>query len=97
MDLVVAYDIHATDTSSGSARLRRVSDICAAYGERAQRSVFECRLGPEHATRLINELNDAIDQAVDSVIIYRIVGDVHNNRTILGVDRPHRLGSPWIG
>lgn len=96
MDVIVAYDIANTDTAAGSARLRRVADICAAFGERAQLSVFECRLTPESHVRLLGELHDAIDPLADSIIIYKLNGNLHDSRSVIGVDRPHRLGDTWI-
>lgn len=96
MDVIVAYDISNTDTTAGSARLRRVADICAAYGERAQLSVFECRVTPESHARLIGELHDAIDPRADSIIIYKVNGNLHDSRLVIGIDRPHRLGDTWI-
>lgn len=96
MDIIVAYDIANTDTKEGSARLRRVADICSAFGERAQLSVFECRLTPESHARLVGELYDAIDASSDSIIIYRVNGNLHDSRVVIGLDRPHRLGETWI-
>ena len=96
MDVVVVYDIAGTDTSAGAARLRRVADICSAYGERAQFSVFECRLTPESCARLVGELYDAINPLVDSIIIYRMYGSLHDCRTVIGVDRSHQIGDIWI-
>ena len=96
MDIIVAYDISNTDTPAGSARLRRIADICTAYGERAQLSVFECRVTPESHARLIGELNDAIDPYADSIIIYKVNGNLHDSRLVIGIDRPHRLGDTWI-
>ena len=96
MDVIVAYDISNTDTTAGSARLRRVADICAAHGERAQLSVFECRVTPESYARLIGELHDAIDPRADSIIIYKVNGNLHDSRLVIGIDRPHRLGDTWI-
>ena len=96
MDIVVAYDIADTHTPAGSRRLRKVADICSAYGERAQHSVFECRLTPEAQARLADDLADAIDPRSDSIIIYRLTGDIADNRTVIGTDRPHHTGTTWI-
>lgn len=96
MDIVVAYDIAGTNTPEGAARLRRVADVCSSFGQRIQWSVFECRLSPVRYTRLLEELHDTIDPAVDSILVYRFPGALHAHRTTLGVDRGHRLGTPWI-
>lgn len=96
MDIIVVYDIADTSNSDGATRLRRVADVCSSYGERAQQSVFECRLTPESHAQMIGELYDVIDPVLDSIIIYRVNGNLHDNRTVLGIDRPHRLGDTWI-
>lgn len=96
MDIVVAYDIGATNTAEGAARLRRVADVCSSYGQRVQWSVFECRLSQVRYARLIEELYDTIDAGIDSIVVYRFPGTIHQHRTTIGVDRGHRLGAPWI-
>ncbi len=45
MDILVAYDVR-TDTTAGRRRLRKVGLACLAYGQRVQKSVFECSLTP---------------------------------------------------
>ena len=96
MDLVVVYDIAGTNTPQGARRLRRVADVCSSYGQRVQWSVFECRLSPTRYTRLINDLRDVIEPAIDSVLIYRIPGSIQEHRLGIGKSRGRRLGSPWI-
>lgn len=96
MDVIVAYDI-ATAERAGAIRLRRVADICSAYGHRVQKSVFECRLSPSALSRLVGELEDSIDWAQDTVSIYHVYGDLNQSRTVLGVGSLSRdLGSPWF-
>jgi CRISPR-associated protein Cas2 len=41
MIVVVAYDV-STETREGRRRLRRVAQACKDYGQRVQKSVFEC-------------------------------------------------------
>src|ERR1039457_6264727 len=43
MFVVVAYDV-STETRAGRRRLRRVAQACKDYGQRVQKSVFECIL-----------------------------------------------------
>lgn len=96
MDIIVAYDI-ATADRRGELRLRRVADVCSAYGHRIQKSVFECRLPGRQLARMIGELEDVIDRSQDTVSIYRINGDLDECRIILGrSDQTRRLGSPWV-
>ena len=71
MEILVAYDV-STETSLGEARLRRVAQICQAYGQRVQKSVFECVLAPEQVELLKHDLLSTIDERVDSVRIYHL-------------------------
>lgn len=71
MEFLVVYDV-STETPAGRARLRRVAKICEAYGQRVQKSVFECLLAPEQMVLLQHDLREAIDVRRDSVRIYRL-------------------------
>ena len=41
MQVLVAYDVNTT-TPEGERRLRRVAQVCLNFGQRVQKSVFEC-------------------------------------------------------
>ena len=45
MMVLVTYDV-STTTPEGRRRLSRVAKICKDYGQRAQNSVFECKVDP---------------------------------------------------
>ena len=91
----MTYDIADTE-GPGAYRLRRVADVCAKYGRRVHLSVFECRLSPERLARMVNEIQDAIDNHHDSVIVYRFPGNLKDTRMRFGRTQPHELGEPWI-
>lgn len=95
MDVLVTYDIADTE-GAGASRLRRIADICGKYGQRVQFSVFECRLSPVRLTRLIGEVQDVIDQQLDSVIIYRFPGDIADWTLRIGREQTRELGEPWV-
>ena len=95
MDIVVAYDIAGTDSSDGASRLRHLADVCASYGGRAQQSVFECRVSPLAFHRMQDEIRQVVDLDQDSVVIYRVSGDMDTNRTVIGCG-PRDLGAPWV-
>lgn len=95
MDVVITYDIADTD-GPGGVRLRRVHEICSAYGQWVQFSVFEFRLAPERFQRLVDRLADVIEPDVDSVTIYRFDGSLEDHRTCLGRRAGRRPGEPWI-
>ena len=72
MDVIVAYDV-ATDTSEGRRRLRRVAQVCKNFGQRVQKSVFECSVSEMQLERLRNQLLQLIENEEDSLRIYRLV------------------------
>jgi CRISPR-associated protein Cas2 len=69
MMVIVSYDV-STETSAGRRRLRRVAKACLDYGQRAQKSVFECLVDPEQWTRLRQRLVDEFNPAEDSLRFY---------------------------
>lgn len=97
MDVLIAYDI-ADTAGPGGARLRRIAEVCCSYGTRVQLSVFECRLSPDRYERLMGEIHDVIDPALDSVLVYRFPGRLAESRRHIGRKRPlyRELGEPWI-
>lgn len=86
MELLVVYDV-STETSAGQARLRRVAKICEAYGQRVQKSVFECILAPEQVELLQHDLEEAIDSQQDSIRIYRL-REPHSRHTYMAGRQP---------
>ena len=65
------YDV-GTDDARGRRRLRRVAQACQAYGQRVQKSVFECVLNEADQEMLIARLRSEMDETADSVRIYRL-------------------------
>lgn len=80
MLMVIAYDVDTT-TNAGQKRLRKVSRICVAYGQRVQNSVFECDVDAATMAELRNKLVNAIDESVDSLRLYNL-GDNYKNRIV---------------
>ena len=74
MLMLVAYDVN-TETPAGRRRLRRVARACLDYGQRVQKSVFECEVEPAQWTTLRARLVAEIDQAHDSLRFYRSGAD----------------------
>lgn len=69
MMVLVAYDV-ATDGPAGPRRLRRVADICENYGQRVQKSVFECLVDPAQWTVFRQALIEEIEPEEDSLRFY---------------------------
>ncbi|MGH2718251.1 MAG: CRISPR-associated endonuclease Cas2 [Actinomycetota bacterium] len=71
MEVLVAYDV-STETAAGRRRLRQVAHICEAFGQRVQKSVFECVLSEAELEDLQSKLESAVRPAEDSLRIYRL-------------------------
>ena len=86
MEVLVAYDV-ATDTMAGRRRLRRVAQICLDYGQRVQKSVFECSINEMQYETLRDRLLKCIDTEEDNLRIYRLIGAREQHVEAYGVSR----------
>jgi CRISPR-associated protein Cas2 len=71
MDILVTYDV-STETPDGRRRLRKVAEACLAYGQRVQKSVFECSLNEMQLEQLKHRLLQCMNAQEDSLRIYRM-------------------------
>jgi len=69
MFVLVSYDVSTID-SGGPRRLHKVAKACQDYGQRVQKSVFECIVDPAQWTVLKQRLIGEIDQGKDSLRFY---------------------------
>jgi CRISPR-associated protein Cas2 len=69
MLVLVTYDV-STETPEGRKRLRRVAMVCRNFGQRVQKSVFECLVDPAQWARLRLSLIAEIDVEADSLRFY---------------------------
>ena len=69
MMVLVTYDV-STTTGAGRRRLRHVASICEDFGQRVQKSVFECVVDPDQWVFLRDQLEAAIDPSEDSLRFY---------------------------
>ena len=69
--MLVAYDV-STETAAGRRRLRRVAKVCQDYGQRVQKSVFECNVDLTTYETLEAKLLDEIDVHEDNLRFYRL-------------------------
>ena len=67
--VIVTYDV-STETPGGQKRLRHVAKICKNYGQRVQKSVFECMIDPAQWVRLRQNLVNEINPDEDSLRFY---------------------------
>lgn len=71
MWVIVTYDV-STETTEGQRRLRRVAQVCKDYGQRVQKSVFECSLNEIQYERMKQRLLEKINEKEDSLRLYRM-------------------------
>jgi len=67
--VLVTYDVR-TDSEGGQRRLRRVAKACENYGQRVQKSVFECLVDPAQWAALRQRLLSEIKEDEDSLRFY---------------------------
>jgi CRISPR-associated protein Cas2 len=95
MDLLITYDVETT-TKAGRTRLRRVAQICEAYGHRVQKSVFEVVCRDADKPRLAAALNNVIDHDHDSVRMYHLPARALDDVEHLGIPRQVEPRGPIV-
>jgi CRISPR-associated protein Cas2 len=76
MMVVISYDV-ATSDREGRRRLRRVAKACLNYGQRVQKSVFECDVDPAEWAKLRGRLINLIEPKEDSLRFYCLGSNWH--------------------
>ncbi len=71
MRVVVTYDVK-TEETAGRRRLRRIARACKDYGQRVQKSVFECEVGEKEWVILRHRLLTEMNAKEDSLRFYFI-------------------------
>jgi CRISPR-associated protein Cas2 len=69
MMVLVTYDV-ATGDREGQRRSTKVARTCVNYGQRVQKSVFECSVDMGQFVQLKRELVSLINPAQDSLRFY---------------------------
>lgn len=95
MWIIVAYDVR-TDEAKGRKRLRRVAQVCKDFGQRVQKSVFECQVDDmkyeELRRRLLREINDE----EDNLRLYRLTEPREQHVETYGLSRTVFYDEPLI-
>ena len=73
MWILVTYDVN-TETSEGRSRLRRVAKTCEGYGQRVQKSVFECTVNDRTFHSMKRRLLEIMEENQDSIRFYKLPG-----------------------
>lgn len=95
MFIVVAYDVN-TETPEGRRRLRRVAQACKDFGQRVQKSVFECILREADWARLKHRLLAEISIKQDNLRVYFLDETAKASIEHYGCGRPIDLEGPLI-
>jgi CRISPR-associated protein Cas2 len=69
MLVLITYDVN-TETEMGKRCLQKVARICQNYGQRVQKSVFECIIDVAQLRQLQAQLERIIDTETDSIRYY---------------------------
>lgn len=91
----MTYDV-ATDTPEGRRRLRRVAKACEAYGQRVQKSVFECIVNAAQLALLMHRLSLEMDEHEDSLRVYHLREPRERYLSCLGRQTPFDLHDPLV-
>ncbi len=95
MDVLITYDVN-TETKEGKKRLRDVAKVCLNYGQRVQKSVFECSINEVQMEVLINKIVKIIDEETDSVRVYRLVEPRQKYVKVYGIDHYASFNDPLV-
>ena len=71
MWVLVTYDVN-TETAEGRSRLRQVTKTWESYGQRVQKSVFECTVSATIFHRMRSQLLNIIDENLDGIRFYKL-------------------------
>ena len=78
MFYLVSYDI------PDDRRRTRIAKILKDFGNRVQKSVFECLLEKREFNRLVERLEKSIDEKEDSVRIYELCSECQEKVAVIG-------------
>jgi CRISPR-associated protein Cas2 len=95
MLILVTYDV-STKTPAGERRLRKVALVCQDFGQRVQKSVFECSVDQATYEHLMRRLLECIDKDEDSLRFYRLVEPRGRYQKVFGVDHAVDFEAPLI-
>jgi CRISPR-associated protein Cas2 len=85
MNVLVTYDVN-TETKEGRRRLSKLATACKNFGQRVQKSVFECLVTDVQMEKFRKSLTNIIDTEKDSLRIYYLIGDRENFVEVFGRD-----------
>jgi CRISPR-associated protein Cas2 len=95
MLILISYDV-STKTLEGERRLRKVAQVCKDFGQRVQKSVFECSVDQAQYEDLVLKLLECIRTDEDSLRFYRLVEPRDHYVKVYGQNRNVDFAAPLI-
>ncbi len=95
MLILVTYDV-STETPAGRRRLRRIAKVCQDYGQRVQKSVFECKVNKTTYVLLEKRLLNEIKTDEDNLRLYCLVEPLKRHVKEFGTFRARDFEEPLI-
>jgi CRISPR-associated protein Cas2 len=95
MHVLISYDV-STETPAGRRRLRKVAQACQDFGQRVQKSVFECSVSEEQFEEVVRRLVEIIEKTEDSLRVYRLVEPKEKYVQVYGLDGSVDFDEPLV-
>ena len=95
MNVLISYDV-STETADGRRRLRKVAQTCQDFGQRVQKSVFECSVNEAQFEEVIRRLLDIIEKTEDSLRVYRLMEPKDKSAQVYGLDETVNFEEPLV-
>ena len=95
MNVLISYDV-STETADGRRRLRKVAQACQDFGQRVQKSVFECSVSEAQFEEVLRRLLDIIEKTEDSLRVYRLTEPREKHVQVYGLDGRMDFEEPLI-
>ncbi len=95
MNVLICYDV-STETAAGRRRLRKVAQACQDFGQRVQKSVFECSVNEAQFEEVVRRLLEIIERTEDSLRVYRLVEPKEKYMQVYGLDGSVDFGEPLV-
>lgn len=95
MNILITYDV-STETAAGRRRLRKVALACQDFGQRVQKSVFECSVSEMQYEEVLRRLLEIIEEKEDSLRVYRLIEPKEKYVQVYGVNTAVDFEEPLV-
>nr|WP_281721277.1 CRISPR-associated endonuclease Cas2 [Nitrosomonas nitrosa] len=95
MNVLITYDV-STETAAGRKRLRKVALACQDFGQRVQKSVFECSVSEMQYEEVMRRLLEIIEEKEDSLRVYRLIEPKEKYVQVYGVNTAVDFDEPLV-